>query len=243
MAMIALNYVRAIITDFNRRLISRGMGAPPAAQLNIRAWYNPNLESRWFIVPGIMGVLALVITMVITALSVAREKEQGTFDQLLVTPIRPWEILAGKSAPGLIIGLAEGTAILFLAMAWFGVPFRGSYLYLYIGLVLFLLSAIGIGLTISSLAATQEQGLLGAFLFMVPAVILSGFTTPIENMPAIVQKLTLINPLRYFMDILRAAFLEDAPFSYFVSRYWPLAAIGAAALFSATWLFARRRNR
>ncbi len=239
-AMIAMNYVRAVLTDFNRRLIKRGGAPPPAAELKIRSWYNPNLESRWFIVPGIMGVLTLLVTMLVTALSVAREREQGTFDQLLVAPYRPVEILVGKTAPGLTIGLCEGTACLILALAWFGVPFRGSLLLLYGGLFLFLLSAVGVGLMISSLAVTQQQGLLGAFMFMVPAVILSGFTTPIQNMPAAVQKLTLLNPLRYFMTVLRGAFLEDAPLSIFLNQYYPMAIIGVVTLTTATWLFRRR---
>ena len=149
--------------------------------------------------------------MLVTALSVAREREQGTFDQLLVTPLRPVEILLGKALPGFIIGLVEATLIIAVAVFWFDVPLRGKLLTLYTGLLLFLLSAIGVGLMISSLAVTQQQGLLGAFLFLVPAVILSGFTTPIANMPQAVQTLTLLNPLRYFMVVLRGVFLEGTP--------------------------------
>ena len=133
--------------------------------------------------PGIVGLLTTVVTMLVTALSVAREREQGTFDQLLVTPMRPVEILLGKACPGFIIGAVEASFIILVAVFWFDVPLRGSLPALYLGLFLFLLSAIGIGLMISSLAVTQQQGLLGAFLFLVPAVILSGFATPIANMP------------------------------------------------------------
>ena len=169
-AMIALNYVRAIMDDFNRAWIaSHGLQTPPA-RLETRAWFNPNLESRWFFIPGIIGMLTLVTTMLVTALTVAREREQGTFDQLLVTPLRPGEILLGKALPGFLIGMVQGTAILLIATLWFKVPLLGSLSALYAGLALFLLSGVGAGLLISSLAVTQQQGLLGAFLFMVPLI-------------------------------------------------------------------------
>jgi ABC-2 type transport system permease protein len=187
-------------------------------------------RSRWFIVPGIVGLLTLVVTMLVTALSVAREREQGTFDQLLVTPYRPWEILIGKAIPGFVIGIAEATLIILVAVFWFQVPLLGSLAALYTGLILFLLSAIGVGLMISSLSVTQQQGLLGAFMFLVPSIILSGFATPILNMPPIVQKLTLINPMRYFMVIVRGVFLEGTPFHLLIDQFWPLALIGMVTL-------------
>lgn len=239
-AMIALNYVRAIVDDFNRAWIAaHGLPAPPA-RLETRAWFNPNLESRWFFIPGIIGMLTLVTTMLVTALTVAREREQGTFDQLLVTPLRPGEILLGKALPGFIIGMVQGTVILLIATLWFKVPLLGSLSALYAGLALFLLSGVGAGLLISSLAVTQQQGLLGAFLFMVPAVILSGFATPIANMPAVVQTITLIDPLRYFLVILRKVFLEGAGFDVLVGQFWPMAVIGAVSLGLASWLFRHR---
>jgi ABC-2 type transport system permease protein len=205
-----------------------------------RSWFNPNLLSRWFVVPGIVGLLTLVVTMLVTALSVAREREQGTFDQLLVTPYRPWEILIGKAVPGFVIGTLEATFIMGVAVFWFRVPLVGSLTALYTGLFLFLLSAIGVGLMISSLSVTQQQGLLGAFMFLVPAIILSGFATPILNMPPAVQKLTLINPMRYFMVIVRGVFLEGTPFHLLIHEFWPLAVIGVVTLSIASWLFRRR---
>jgi ABC-2 type transport system permease protein len=239
-AMIALNYVSAIVEQYNRAWIaSHGLQSPPA-KLVTRAWFNPNLESRWFFMPGIVGMLTLVTTMLVTALTVAREREQGTFDQLLVTPLRPGEILLGKALPGFIIGIIQATVILFIATAWFNVPLRGSLTALYAGLSLFLLSGVGAGLLISSLAVTQQQGLLGAFLFMVPAVILSGFATPIANMPPLVQAVTLIDPLRYFLVILRKVFLEGAGFDVLLNQLWPMALIGAATLALASWLFRHR---
>jgi ABC-2 type transport system permease protein len=159
---------------------------------------------------------------------------------LLVTPLRPGEILLGKALPGFIIGIIQATVILFIATAWFNVPLRGSLTALYAGLSLFLLSGVGAGLLISSLAVTQQQGLLGAFLFMVPAVILSGFATPIANMPPLVQAVTLIDPLRYFLVILRKVFLEGAGFDVLLNQLWPMALIGAATLALASWLFRHR---
>lgn len=241
-AMVALNYVRAVVMAYGRELAGSGRGGGFPAVLETRAWYNPNLESRWFIVPGIIGVITLLVTLITTALSVAREREQGTFDQLLVTPLRPVEILIGKSIPGCLIGLAEGTACLLVAALWFRVPLRGNLLMLYGGLGLFLLSAVGVGLLISALSVTQQQGLLGVFLFMVPAVILSGFTTPIGNMPVPVQHLTLFNPVRYFMVVLRGVFLEDAPPAVFFAQFWPMAVIAVTTLTLAGWLFRHRIN-
>jgi len=239
-AMLALNYVQSIVTDYNAAWVG-GHGRPrPPARLEIRAWYNANLESRWFIVPGIVGLLTLVVTLIVTALSVAREREAGTFDQLLVTPLRPVEILIGKSVPGIVIGLLQGSLIIFVAVKGFGVPLRGDIGALYLGMGLFLLSAVGVGLMISSLAVTQQQGLLGAFLFLVPAVILSGFATPIANMPEAVQLLTYLNPLRYFLIILRGVFLEGDSYALLVDQYWPMSLIALVSLTAAGWLFRHR---
>lgn len=239
-AMVAMNYVRSIIDQFNRQWMhDRGQAGMPA-YLESRAWFNPNLESRWFFVPGIIGMLALITTILVTAMTVAREREQGTFDQLLVTPLRPAEILLGKTLPGFLIGMVQGTVILLIVTLWFKVPLLGSLPALYCGLALFLLSGVGVGLLISSLAVTQQQGLLGAFMFVVPAITLSGFATPIANMPQIVQAITRIDPLRYFMVILRKVFLEGAGFDVLAHQLWPMALIGTTALALASWLFRHR---
>lgn len=241
-AAIALSYANSIVQQFNTDW-ARDHGRPrPPSTLDVRAWFNPNLESRWFIIPGIVGLLMLVVVMVVTALSVAREREQGTFDQLLVTPLRPVEILIGKAIPGLVIGMLEATAIIIVAVFVFHIPLQGSLLTLYGGIVLFLLSATGVGLMISSLAATLQQAVLGVFLFLVPAIILSGFATPIANMPTLVQDLTLINPLRYFMVILRSVFLEGSTFDDLIDTFWPLALIGLCSLAIAGWMFRHRMN-
>lgn len=239
-AAILLTYVNSIVAQLNANWQRQHGHTLPPARLNIRAWYNSNLVSRWFIVPGIVALLTLVVTTLVTALSVAREREQGTFDQLLVTPFRPVEILIGKALPGFIIGLAEATMIILIIVLWFQIPLQGNPLTLYFGLLMFLLSTVGFGLMISSLAVTQQQGLLGGFLFLVPAVILSGFATPIANMPQWVQDITLVNPMRYFIVIVREIFLEGTPFLLLINQFWPLAVIGVASLALAGWLFRRR---
>ncbi len=238
-AMLALNYVRSIVTDFNQEKAAlKGAGLP--ARLAMRAWFNPNLESRWFIVPGIIALLAMIVTLVVTALSVAREREAGTFDQLLVTPLRPWEILIGKAMPGLIVGVGEASLIIAVTVFWFKIPLVGSLAVLYPALVIYVLSIIGVGLMISSFSATLQQALLGAFLFIVPAVILSGFSTPIANMPQFMQALTYLDPMRYFLTIVRRVFLEGAGIEYFLHDLWPMSLIALVTLSLATWLFRHR---
>jgi ABC-2 type transport system permease protein len=210
------------------------------ARLEVRSWFNPNLESRWFILPGLVGMITLVLATIVTALSLAREREEGTFDQLLVTPLTPLEILIGKVLPGLAVGLIGATILVLVAHLWFRVPLIGSIALLYLGILLYLLSAVGIGVMISSFARTQQQALLGAFLFVVPAAILSGFATPIENMPEAVQWVTYANPLRYFLVICRGVFLQDLTLAELWPELWPMALIGVLTMGIATWLFRRR---
>ncbi len=239
-AAIALARIRRITDRFDLEWArEHGLRGPPA-RLEVRAWFNANLDSRWFFVPGIVGLLILVVALMVTAMSVAREREQGTFDQLLVTPMRPVDILLGKSLPGFVVGLVESGVIILIAVFWFDVPLRGSLLLLYAGIVLYLMAAVGMGLFLSSLAATMQQALLGAFLFMVPAVILSGFATPIANMPRAVQLVTLVDPLRYFMVVVRGVFLEASPPALLQQQYWPMALIGVTTLTAAAWMFRHR---
>lgn len=238
-AGLAMGYAQSIITTFNEAQIRERRGIPPSAVLLDRAWFNPNLDSHWFIIPGICGILTLLVSMLTTGLSVAREREMGTFDQLLVTPMGPTEILLGKALPGFLVGTLEGSLIILVAIFWFHVPFTGSLLALYAGLLCFLLATVGIGLMISSLARTQQQGLLGVFLFMVPAIVLSGFATPIANMPRAVQYITLLDPLRYFLIVLRGTFLEGAGAALLWPQYWPLALIGIGSMIIAGRLFRR----
>ena len=232
--------IASVVDAFNLEQLRQRGGAAPALTLQTRAWFNPNLETRWNFMPALVATLSMLQTLLLSALSVAREREQGTFDQLLVTPLRPVEILIGKTLPGFIIGMGEASVIVLAAVFWFKVPLLGSLFTLYTGIALFLLSSVGVGLMISSFAATQQQGLLGAFMFLVPAIILSGFATPIRNMPQIVQDITLLDPMRYFLVVLRGVFLEGMPFHLLIPQLWPMALIGIAAFSIAGWLFRHR---
>ena len=214
--------------------------APPVSMLVARNWFNENLLYIWFTVPSLVGVLAMLITLMVTALSVAREKELGTFDQLLVSPLMPHEILIGKTIPAVAIGLAEGLLIVLVSQVVFRIPFVGSFPLLVLTLLVFVLSVVGVGLFISSLAKTQQQAILGAFTFMVPSITLSGFAAPIENMPHWLQKATLINPLRHCLVSLRGLFLKDLPLAEVWANTWPLLLIGVVGLLLANWFFAKR---
>ena len=239
-AMIASNYLQTVLLDFNGTWLKKQGETGPKVILETRSWHNENLQSQWFIVPGIVGLLTLVVTLLVTALSVAREREAGTFDQLLVTPLRPFQILIGKAIPGIVIGLFEASIIIALAVLFFDIPLRGNIGALYLGLILFIFSATGVGLMISAIAVTQQQAILGAFMFLVPAVILSGFSTPIANMPEVLQYLTLLDPLRYFLIIVRGVFLEGNSYAILFDQYWPMAIISIVSLSFAGWLFRHR---
>ena len=236
----ALGYVNGIVQQFNAAW-SGDHGAPPqSVQVVTRAWYNPNLETRWFMIPGMIGTLTLIQTMMLTAMSVAREREQGTFDQLLVTPFRPFEIMAGKALPSMAVGTIQAGGVLLVAQLWFHIPFVGSYATLFAGLLLFLLAAVGIGLLISAVAATMQQAMLYSMLLIMPFSLLSGLTTPISSMPAFVQYLTAINPLRYAIDITRRVYLEGTGLEMLISDLWPLALMASLTLTAASWMFSHR---
>ncbi|MGD0503411.1 MAG: ABC transporter permease [Steroidobacteraceae bacterium] len=236
----ALGYLTGIVQQFNA-VWSGDHGSPfQPVQIVTRAWYNPNLETRWFMIPGMIGTLTLIQTMMLTAMSVAREREQGTFDQLLVTPFRPFEIMAGKALPSMVVGTIQAGGVLLVAQLWFRIPFVGSYATLFAGLLLFLLAAVGIGLLISAVAATMQQAMLYSMLLIMPFSLLSGLTTPISSMPAAVQYLTAINPLRYAIDITRRVYLEGTGLELLIPDLWPLALIAALTLTAASWMFSHR---
>jgi ABC-2 type transport system permease protein len=236
----AMGYINLIVEAFNAEWRNvHGQGAPPI-RLTTRAWYNPNLETRWHMIPALLGMLTMLQTLLLTALSVAREREQGTFDQLLVTPFRPAEIMVGKALPSMLVGFVQATLILLVAQLWFQIPFAGSFLTLYAGLGLFVLASTGIGLLVSSVSVTMQQAMLFSFLIMMPFALLSGLATPISSMPDILQYLTLANPLRYAIDIARRVYLEGAGLGLLVPDLWPLAVIAAVTLSGASWMFRHR---
>lgn len=235
----ALGYVDTIAEGFNADWRTRHNLPRPALSLTSRVWYNPNLETRWSFIPSLIGTLTMLQTLLLTTLSVAREREQGTFDQLLVTPFRPGEIMLGKALPSVLVGLGQATTILLVAQLWFRIPFSGRYEVLYAGLSLFLLAAVGIGLLLSAIAATMQQANLYTFVLMMPFMLLSGLTTPIANMPLPVQYFTLINPLRYAIDIAQRVYLEGVGLDRLAPDLWPLAALACLTLPVAAWVFRR----
>lgn len=237
----AQSYVNTIAADFTTRWrAENGPEANSGVKVTTRAWYNPSLETRWYMIPSLIGTITMMMTLMLTAMSVAREREAGTFDQLLVTPFRPSEIMVGKALPSMLVGLSQSTTILLVAQLWFQIPFTGSYFILYLGLVLFLSAAVGIGLFISSLAANMQQAMIYSFVLLMPFMLLSGLTAPIGNMPDILQYFTLINPLRYAISITHQVYLEDAGISQLLPEMLALVAIAAITLPFSAWLF---RNR
>jgi ABC-2 type transport system permease protein len=239
-AGVASAYLGAVVDQFNSDWRSDHALPPPAVQVVARAWYNPNLETRWNMIPGMIGTLTLLQTMLLTTMSVAREREQGTFDQLLVTPLSPTEIMIGKAVPCMLIGLVQATGVLVVAELWFRIPFVGSLLTLYAGLVFFLLAAVGIGLLLSSFAATQQQAMLYGLLLIMPFSLLSGLTTPLGNMPLPLQYFTMINPLRYAIDITQRVYLEGVGLDHLGQDLIPLTIISAVTLVGGAWMFRQR---
>jgi ABC-2 type transport system permease protein len=239
-AGVAMAYANGVVAQFNNNWQRDHSLAGPPLTVVERAWYNPNLETRWYMIPGMIGMLAMMQTMMLTSMSVAREREQGTFDQLLVTPFRPFEIMAGKALPSMFVGTVQATGVLLVSQLWFRIPFAGSYFTLYAGLLLFLLAAIGIGLLISSLAATMQQAMLYSMLAVMPFSLLSGLSTPIGNMPRALQYLTDINPLRFAIDITRRVYLEGSSLALLVPDLLPLAAIATVTLGASAWIFSRQ---
>ena len=239
-AATALGYFNTVVNNFNTAW--RGAHGEPGGPVRVstRAWYNANLETRWHIVPSMTATLTLIEIMLLTAMSVAREREQGTLDQLLVTPFRPAEIMAGKALPSVLIGLVQATVILLVAQLWFRIPFAGSFLTLYASLSLFLLAAIGAGLLISMVAANLQQALLFSFLLVMPFVLLSGLFTPLSSMPEVLQYIDRVNPLRYAIDVAQRVYLEGVGVVRLLPDLLPLAVVAALTLSVSAWMF---RNR
>lgn len=236
----ANGYLATIVESFNVAWRNeRGQPRAPV-RLTTRAWYNPNLETRWHMIPALIGTLTFIQTLMLAGLSVAREREQGTFDQLLVTPFRPVEIMAGKALPAMFVGIVQATMVLLVAQLWFRIPFAGSFVTLYAGLSVFLLAAVGMGLLLSSVATTMQQAMLLSFLLIMPFALLSGLTTPVSSMPVFLQYVTLINPLRYAIDIAHRVYLEGVGLGLLFPELWPLAVIALVTLSGASWMFRHR---
>lgn len=234
---IALSYVQRVVADY---AAGRGHVDPQPEALVVRNWYNPNLDYQWFILPTLVAIISTIGAMIVTALSFAREREQGTLDQLLVTPLTPWMIMTGKAVPAILIVGVQATAILLAAIFLYRVPFSGSVLLLYGSLLFYVLALVGFGLLISTFCASQQQAFLGVFAFMMPAILLSGYIAPIENMPPWLQPITWINPLRHFIVIVKGIYLKDLGAYGVWLSLWPLLVIAAGTLSGALVMFRRQ---
>ena len=245
-ALIALGYISQIITQFSSDEASKLL--PPHASLarpeigvtlQTQPWFNSGLEDRWFFIPGVIGSLTLLQVVSLTAFAIVREREVGTLEQIMVSPIRPVEFILGKTVPFFLIGLGDITLVSTIGIFWFKVPFIGDPLVMLAGATLFLLAAIGIGLLLSTFSKTQQQAFSLNFFFVNPLFILSGFAFPIAAMPTALQWFTLINPLRYFLIVIRAVFLKGVGFTVL----WPdLAAMAALAAVMLTVSVLRFRS-
>jgi ABC-2 type transport system permease protein len=207
---VALGYAGNLVATYARELAAKGgQLPPPAVDAEIRVWFNPQLESRFFMIPGILALVLLVVTTNLSSMAIVRERELGTLEQLNVTPIARWELITGKLLPYALLGMLDVALVLAVAIGWFEVPLRGSLLLLVAMCLVYLLTTLGLGLFVSTISATQQQAMMTAsFFFMIPMVFLPGFVFPIENMPDIVQTFTYLIPLRYFLEILRGIFLK-----------------------------------
>ncbi|MBV6304269.1 ABC transporter permease [Candidimonas humi] len=235
-AAAAAGYINSVVAAYN----ASQAGAPARVSIERHAWFNPNLESRWNIMPALIGALSMMQTLLLAALSVAREREQGTFDQLLVTPLTPMQILVGKAVPAILVGLLQSTLIFLVIRFWFQIPMSGSVWLLYLGLFIFTVASVGIGLSISALSLTMQQAMLYTFFLIMPLMLLSGLLTPIRNMPAALQIVTYANPLRFGMDIVRRVYLEGAGLADVAAEFIPLLVLAAVTLPLAAWLFRHR---
>jgi ABC-2 type transport system permease protein len=236
-ARLVLNYSSVIASTYNNELVldaaMRRAGRTVAAgsvDLRSRAWFNENLESRNYFVPGVMAILVMLISLMLTGMAIVREKEVGTIEQIMVTPIRPLEFILGKFAPFIVIGFVDVLLVTLIGVYWFEIPIRGSFALLLLGTACFLLTTLGIGLFISTVSSTQQQAMMTTFFFFFPAMLLSGFIYPIANMPPVVQALTYLNPLRYFLVIIRGVFLKGIGFELLWPQVVALLVLGLAVM-------------
>jgi ABC-2 type transport system permease protein len=244
-ALIAVGYINQIATRYAQdyqlerggRLIPRLTQFAPRIELEERPWYNANLESRWFFVPGVIGTLLLVTTITLTAFAVVREREIGTLEQLMVTPIRPAELIIGKTLPFLLVGLASVIIVAVAGTLWFQVPFRGNVFVLLLGTTLFLSSALGVGLLISTLCATQQQAFSLSFFYVAPAIMLSGFGYPVTSMPSTLQLITYLDPLRFYLIVLRGTFIKGVGLGALWPQMFAMILLGIGTLTLATLRF------
>ncbi|MHB8136778.1 MAG: ABC transporter permease [Smithellaceae bacterium] len=243
MAALRMAYATTVLDQFNRATLRElypqhmSYGRIDA---RIRTWYNPNIESQHFFVPGIVAFVIMLISLLLTSIAIIREKEAGTMEQIIVTPLKSYEFILGKTIPYIIISLLQLTVVIIAAIYWFEIPLVGSVLLLFFAACLFLLSTLGIGLFISTISRTQQQAMMTTFFFILPFFMLSGFVFPIANMPDVVQWLTYLNPLRYFLVILRGIFLKGVGLDVLWPQYLFLAILGTIVFSGAIVRFKKR---
>jgi ABC-2 type transport system permease protein len=235
-AIIGLNYATMIGLKYSSQILlerlrsaSSGLSIP-RVEPEVRVWYNPELRSRNFMIPGVLAMVLMIITMMLTSLGIVKEKELGTMEQLIVTPVRPYELVLGKLLPFFLIGLVEITVVVAVAVFGFGVPVKGSVWLLFGLSPTFMLTTLGLGLFISTISRNQQQAMLTAAFFIIPQIILSGFVFPIENMPRLIQWLSYVVPLRYFLVIIRGLFLKAVGLSALWDETAALLVFGLAIL-------------
>jgi len=243
-AAVVLSYSLKIAVQFSQDLLTRRlmrMGAlaktPGRVQVETRAWFNENLESRNFFVPGVIALLISLVTLMLTSMAIVREKELGTMEQIIVTPIRPHEFILGKTVPFALIGYVDVVLVIVVGVWWFEVPLRGNLGLLFGATTLYLLTTLGVGLLISTVSQTQQQAMMTTFFFFQPAMLLSGFVFPIANMPRLVQWITFLNPLRYFLVIIRGIFLKGVGAEILWPQMLALAVLGSLIMALATRRF------
>jgi ABC-2 type transport system permease protein len=239
-ATVAQGYATRILTNLGARLATGSSArdvAPAGIDLRARAWFNPSLESRVYNVPAVIGVIVLLMCLLLTALAVVREREVGTLEQLLVSPLGATELILGKTIPVAGIALVQLSLVTTVALLWFGIPLRGPLPTLVLAAALFILAGLSLGLLVSTISRTQQEAFLSMFLFLLPAIILSGFLYPIDTMPEVFQRLTLANPLRHFLEIVRGIFLRGAGLTELWVQFVVLGSMAAVGLAVATWRF------
>ncbi len=246
-ALIALGYAGQILSTYSTTVLVKRLnqaGAVGFEEAGVaaesRTWFNPNLESRLFYVPAVIALVAFLVPIILTAQAVVREREIGTLEQIMVTPLRSWELVVGKTAPFAMFGVLDMIGIALVGVFWFGVPLRGNPLVLFLGTVLFLISSVSVGLFISTISSTQQQAQSATFFFVLPAVNLSGFAFPIESMPEWVQILTYANPLRYFLVIIRGVFLKGIGLDILWPQMAALAILGSVMIVLSSLRFRKR---
>jgi ABC-2 type transport system permease protein len=237
--MIVMEYSQNIILE---TMLKHGALILPARVVpQIRVWYNPDLKSRNFMVPGVLGLLLMVMTMILTSLAIVKEKELGTLEQLIVTPIRPYQLIIGKLAPFFVIGVIDVVLVILVALLVFALPVKGGILLLIALSIVFLMTTLGLGLFISTISRTQQQAMMTAiFFFMLPMIFFSGFVFPIENMPPVIQGISYLIPLRYYFVIVRGLFLKGVGLDVLWTQAAALLALGTAILSMSVLRFQKR---